>query len=115
MNPVLLRLYPPGFRRAFGSEMVGVYREATEGAGPSARLREAADIVAHALRLRLGIGSAAPGGRLSAGAAPFALAVTAAYAAFNLIGTLGDRYVIRTVGDPADAAPLVTLMNAGHL
>ncbi|MFJ8160214.1 hypothetical protein ACIRBY_04700 [Streptomyces sp. NPDC096136] len=115
MNPVLLRLYPPGFRRAFGSEVAEAYREATEGAGPRARLREAADIAAHALRLRLGIGSAHPGGRLSAGAAPFALAVTAAYAAFNLIGTVGDWYVMRTAGAAGDAAPLVTLMNGGYL
>ncbi|GAA0300736.1 hypothetical protein GCM10010302_44140 [Streptomyces polychromogenes] len=115
MNPVLLRLYPPGFRRAFGDEMAEAYREATEGAGPRARLREAADVVAHALRLRLGIGSAHAGGRLSACAAPFALATTAAYAAFNLIGTAGDWYVMRMAGTAGSAAPLVTLMNGGFL
>ncbi|WP_329447791.1 hypothetical protein OG906_33580 [Streptomyces sp. NBC_01426] len=116
MNPVLLRLYPAGFRRAFGTEMAEAYREAVEGAGPRARLREAADVVAHALRLRLGLGSAYPGGRLFAAAAPFALAATASYAAFNLIGNAADWYVMRTaanvVGDPA---ALTTLMNGSYL
>ncbi|MFG2621320.1 hypothetical protein ACGFXC_27265 [Streptomyces sp. NPDC048507] len=115
MNPVLLRLYPAGFRRAFGGEIAESYREATEGAGPRARMREAADIVAHALRLRLGIGSAQPGGRLSACAAPFALAATAAYAAFNLIGTVGDWYVMRTAGADGAAGPLMTLTNGCYL
>ncbi|MER5808497.1 hypothetical protein ABT143_09935 [Streptomyces sp. NPDC002033] len=115
MNPVLLRLYPAGFRRAFGSEIAESYREATEGAGPRARLREAADVVAHALRLRLGIGSAHPGGRLFACAAPFSLAATAAYAAFNLIGTLGDWYVMRTAGAVGAVGPLMTLMNGCYL
>ncbi|MCF3180671.1 hypothetical protein IPZ70_12085 [Streptomyces polychromogenes] len=115
MNPLLLRLYPPGFRRAFGEEIGEAYREATEGAGPGARLRETADVVAHALRLRLGIGSAQAAGRLSAGAAPFALATTAAYAAFNLIGTVGDWYVMRIAGTAGSAAPLVSPMNGGYL
>ncbi|MCX4960577.1 hypothetical protein [Streptomyces virginiae] len=71
MSRRLLRLYPAGFRRAFGDE-------ATEGGGPVTRLREAADIVAHALRLRLGVGSAHRGGRLFAATAPFASAATGA-------------------------------------
>lgn len=115
MNPVLLRLYPAGFRRAFGSEIAEAYQEATEGAGPRARLREAADVASHALRLRLGIGSAYPGGRLFASAAPFGLAATAAYAAFNLIGNAGDWYVMRTAGTDGSAAPLLTLMNGCYL
>ncbi|MCX5340686.1 hypothetical protein NRF20_14215 [Streptomyces sp. R-74717] len=115
MNPVLLRLYPAGFRRAFGSEIAEAYQEATEGAGPRARLREAADVALHALRLRLGIGSAYPGGRLFASAAPFGLAATAAYAAFNLIGNAGDWYVMRTAGTDGSAGPLLTLMNGCYL
>ncbi|MFD9013952.1 hypothetical protein ACFV0A_33585, partial [Streptomyces sp. NPDC059552] len=70
MNPRLLRLYPAAFRSAFGDEMVEAHRLATENAGPVTRLREAGDIVAHALRLRLGIASAQRGGRLFAAAAP---------------------------------------------
>ncbi|KOV60509.1 hypothetical protein [Streptomyces sp. MMG1121] len=112
MNSFLLRLYPADFRRVFGDEIAESYREATEGAGRTARLREASDVVAHALRLRLGVGSAYPGGRLFAAVAPFALAATAAYAAFNLISTLGDMYAI---GDPAFLAPLVYTMNGCYL
>ncbi|AYG78139.1 hypothetical protein DWB77_00246 [Streptomyces hundungensis] len=115
MNPLLLRLYPAGFRRAFGDEIAESYREATAGAGPCARFREAADIAAHALRLRLGINSAHAGGGLMATAAPFALAATAAYAAFNLIGDVGDWYVMWTVGAAGEAGPLLTLMKAGYL
>ncbi|GHB32161.1 hypothetical protein GCM10010331_18660 [Streptomyces xanthochromogenes] len=115
MNPVLLHLYPAGFRRAFGDEIADSYREATAGAGPRARLREAADVAAHALRLRLGIGSVHAGGRLLAAAAPFGLAATAGYAAFNLVGSVSDWYVIRSAGVAADAGTLATLMNAGYL
>ncbi|MFI6054577.1 hypothetical protein ACIBCO_31365 [Streptomyces violascens] len=115
MNSVLLRLYPAGFRRAFGDEIAESYREATEGAGRRARLRETADIVAHALRLRLGVGSAHPGGRLFATVAPFALAATAAYAAFNLSASVADWYVMRMVGTADRMSPLITLMNGCYL
>ncbi|MGW3327997.1 hypothetical protein [Streptomyces virginiae] len=103
MSRRLLRLYPADFRRAFGDEVAEAYREATEGAGPITRLREALDIVAHALRLRLGVGSAHRGGRLFAATAPFALAATGAYAAFLLASTLNIAYV---VGLPDLEAPL---------
>lgn len=103
MTPPLLRLYPAGFRRAFGDELAEAYREATEGAGRAARFREACDVVAHALRLRLGLGSAQRGGRLLGAAAPFALAATAAYAAFDLVSVLSDRIVS---GDPDFLVPL---------
>ncbi|MFG3280810.1 hypothetical protein [Streptomyces sp. NPDC048111] len=93
MNSALLRLYPAGFRRAFGDELADAFREATEGASAAARFRETCDVVAHALRLRLGLGSARRGGRLFAAVAPFALVATAAYAAFNLVSVLGDWYV----------------------
>lgn len=112
MNPVLLRLYPVGFRRAFGDEIAESYREATDGAGRRARLREAADIAAHALRLRLGVGSARPGGRLLAAVAPFGLAATGAYAAFNLVDSVADWYVMGAAGH---GWPLVDLMNVGCL
>ncbi|MFG2177369.1 hypothetical protein ACGFLS_01360 [Streptomyces abikoensis] len=115
MNPVLLRLYPAGFRRAFGDEIAESYREATEGAGRRVRLREAADIASHAVRLRLGLGSAHPGGRLFAAVAPFALAATAAYAAFNLVGSAGDWYVMRAAGTADRMGPLMTLMNGCYL
>ncbi|MFJ7591264.1 hypothetical protein ACIQZO_28585 [Streptomyces sp. NPDC097617] len=103
MNPRLLRLYPAGFRRAFGDEIAEAYREATEDAGPVTRLWEAGDIVAHALRLRLGVGSAHRGGRLFAVTAPFALAATGAHAAFLLASALNRAYV---TGRPAFESPL---------
>ncbi|WP_374772050.1 hypothetical protein OG756_01890 [Streptomyces sp. NBC_01310] len=112
MNPRLLRLYPAGFRRAFGDEMAEAYREATENAGPVTRLREAGDIVAHALRLRLGVGSAHRGGHLFAAAAPFALAATGAHAAFRLTSTINLAYVS---GQPDFADPLGYAINGCFL
>ncbi|MCX4539831.1 hypothetical protein [Streptomyces sp. NBC_01565] len=103
MSPPVLRLYPARFRREFGDEIAEAYREATEGAGPLTRFREGFDIAAHALRLRLGLGSAQRGGRLFAAAAPFALAGTAAEAAFNLVSTLSDW---RISGNPDFLVPL---------
>ncbi|MGW6984489.1 hypothetical protein ACWGE1_34425 [Streptomyces sp. NPDC054932] len=108
----LLRLYPAGFRRAFGDEVAEAYREATEGAGPVTRLREAGDIVAHALRLRLGVASAYRGGRLFAAAAPFALAATGAHAAFRLASTLNLAYV---TGRPDFEDPLGYAINGLYL
>ncbi|MGW6577253.1 hypothetical protein ACWGAN_34465 [Streptomyces sp. NPDC054945] len=108
MSLRLLRLYPAGFRRAFGDEVAEAYREATEGAGPITRVREAADIVAHALRLRLGVGSAQRGGRLFAATAPFALAATGAHAAFLLASTINFAYV---TGRPDFETPLGYAMN----
>lgn len=107
MSTPLLRLYPAGFRRAFGDEIAEAYREATEGAGRIARLREAGDIAAHALRLRLRLGSAHRGGRLFAAAAPFALAATAAYAAFGLVSMISDW---RLSGNPDFLVPLSYVM-----
>ncbi|CAM5666715.1 hypothetical protein SAVIM338S_06919 [Streptomyces avidinii] len=69
----LLKLYPAAYRREFGDEIAEAYREATAGAGRTARLREGVDIVGHALRMRLGLGSAGRTGRLLAAVAPFAV------------------------------------------
>ncbi|MGW2592791.1 hypothetical protein ACWCXC_21305 [Streptomyces sp. NPDC001515] len=107
MSTPLLRLYPAGFRRDFGDEIAASYREAVQGAGRWARAREAGDIVAHALRLRLRLGSSQRGGPPCAAAAPFALAATAAYAAFTLVSLVGDRYVS---GNPDFLVPLSYVM-----
>ncbi|MEV6415194.1 hypothetical protein [Kribbella sp. NPDC051718] len=50
-----------------------------------ARVRADADLIAHALRVRLRLDSASPGGRFFALTAPFALAVAAAYAGIQLM------------------------------
>ncbi|MFG2487635.1 MULTISPECIES: hypothetical protein [Streptomyces] len=76
----LLRLYPAAFRREFGDEIAEAYHEATHGAGRAARVREALDISGHALRMRLGLGSARRPGRLLAALAPFAAAAVGANA-----------------------------------
>ncbi|MFF5339055.1 hypothetical protein [Streptomyces sp. NPDC013181] len=107
MSTPLLRLYPAGYRHAFGDDIAEAYREAVEGAGRSARLREAGDIVAHALRVRLRLGSAQRAGRLFAAATPFALAATAAYAAFGLVSMLADW---RLSGNPDFLVPLSYVM-----
>ncbi|MGW7099707.1 hypothetical protein [Streptomyces sp. NPDC054838] len=76
----LLRLYPAGFRREFGDEIAVAHREATRGAGRAARIREALDVTGHALRMRLGVGSARRSGQLLAAVAPFAIAAVGASA-----------------------------------
>ncbi|MEU9361477.1 hypothetical protein AB0D35_25635 [Streptomyces sp. NPDC048301] len=108
----LLRLYPAGFRRDFGEEIAEAYREATQGMGRRVRLREAADVVGHATRLRLGFGSAGRAGRFFAAVTPFALAATGAYAAFALVETAANWYAMGAAGH---GAPLVTALNACHL
>ncbi|RLV04569.1 hypothetical protein CTZ27_11685 [Streptomyces griseocarneus] len=73
----VLRLYPAGYRSAYGEEIIDVHREMTAGMPRAARLRADADLAGHALRVRLGLDSASRGGRFFAMAAPFALAVAA--------------------------------------
>lgn len=86
MSHPVLRLYPAAYRAAYGHEILDVHREMTTGLPRTARLRADADLVAHALRVRLGLDSASPGGRFFALAAPFALAVAAAYSGIHLMG-----------------------------
>ncbi|MFI1865268.1 hypothetical protein [Streptomyces jumonjinensis] len=80
----LLVLYPSGYRAAYGREIADTYREMTAGLSHGARLREGADLAAHALRVRSGLGSADPLGRFLASAAPFALAAAAVIAGIRL-------------------------------
>ncbi|MCX4625880.1 hypothetical protein [Streptomyces sp. NBC_01443] len=68
----LVRLYPAAYRQEFGDEIADAYHEATRAAGWPARVREGVDVVGHALRMRLGLGSAGRSGRLLAASAPFA-------------------------------------------
>ncbi|WP_328303390.1 hypothetical protein OG389_35750 [Streptomyces sp. NBC_00435] len=76
----LLKLYPAAFRREFGDEIAEAYREATRDAGRAARVREALDVTGHALRMRLGLGSARRPGQLLAALAPFAAVAVGASA-----------------------------------
>lgn len=61
-----------------------MHREMTAGLPRPARLRADADLVAHALRVRLGLDSASPAGRFFALAAPFALAAAAVSSGLHL-------------------------------
>ncbi|WP_328988518.1 hypothetical protein OG394_20070 [Kribbella sp. NBC_01245] len=85
MRESLLQLYPAAYRTAHGQEIVDVHRELTEGLPRAARLRADADLVAHALRVRLRLDSASPAGRLFVLAAPFALAVGAVNSGIHLM------------------------------
>ncbi|GAA1927119.1 hypothetical protein GCM10009716_38970 [Streptomyces sodiiphilus] len=84
MSDRLVRLYPVAYRAAHGQEIVDVHREMTAELSRPARLRADADLAAHALRVRLGLDSASPAGRLFALAAPFALAAAAVTSGLHL-------------------------------
>ncbi|WP_404815324.1 hypothetical protein [Streptomyces thermolineatus] len=86
----LLRLYPAAYRQAHGDEIAAIHAEATAGAGPVGRLREDADVAAHALRVRLRITSTDPAGRLLAAAAPYAVAGSAAWAALAVVRVVAE-------------------------
>ncbi|MCU7823343.1 hypothetical protein [Kitasatospora sp. DSM 101779] len=72
-----MRLYPAAYRAERGPELSTVYADTTAGAGRLAAARELAGIAGYGLRLRTGLTSAAPGGRLLAAAAPLVLAAGA--------------------------------------
>jgi hypothetical protein len=85
MSRSLLRLYPAAYRASCGQEILDVHRELTTDLPRAARLRADAELVAHALRVRLGLDSASPGGQFAALAAPFALAVALAHSGIQLM------------------------------
>ncbi|MEV8094257.1 hypothetical protein [Kitasatospora sp. NPDC085879] len=80
-----LRLYPAAYRAGRGPELAAVYADTTAGAGRLAAARELAGIAGYGLRLRTGLTSAAPGGRLLAVAAPLVLAAGAGTALPDLL------------------------------
>lgn len=88
--PRLFFLYPRRYRELYGEEILQLYRDATEGAGPAARRRERFDIAAHAIRIRTHTGGRQVFGRFALAAAPYALAAAVAIAAVGLTGTLAD-------------------------
>ncbi|MEF3118941.1 hypothetical protein [Streptomyces chrestomyceticus] len=81
----LLRLYPASYRREHGPEIAAIHADVIRGAGRLARLREAADMVRHALRVHLCLTSADGPGRFLAAAAPYVLAVVCAPALFGVL------------------------------
>ncbi|MFE4262130.1 hypothetical protein [Streptomyces sp. NPDC056883] len=93
----LVKLYPAAYRREFGDEISDAYREATRGAGTPARVRESADVLGHALRMRLGLGSGRRSGRLLAALAPFALIAVAA-SALSWTGVMRNALIVAGLG-----------------
>ncbi|GAB2781533.1 hypothetical protein GCM10027073_12670 [Streptomyces chlorus] len=81
----VLRLYPAAYRQTHGGEIAATYREMTAGEPLSSRLQEGAGLAAHAVRMRMGLGSAAPLARVLARAYPFALAASAAACGLHLL------------------------------
>ncbi|MET9643503.1 hypothetical protein [Streptomyces syringium] len=97
MTTPLMRLYPAEYRTRHGHEIAEVYRQAVDGAGRLARSREAADLAAHALRIRLRLSSDRRAGRLFAAAAPFVVAALAAHAGLELFKLAA--FLLDTRGD----------------
>ncbi|MFE2165072.1 hypothetical protein ACFXB3_08360 [Streptomyces sp. NPDC059447] len=108
----LVKLYPTAYRQEFGDEIAGAYREATRGAALPTRVREAVDVAGHALRMRLGLGSATRAGRLLAALAPFA-AVTVGATALSWARLMGRATVTAVV--TADVGPAFALPVAAQL
>lgn len=105
-----LRLYPADYRRERGDEIAAVVAENTVGAGPVALVREAADLAAYGLRLRLGLTATSPGGRLATLAAPL---VAGGLAGMDAYGRLGNVHLARywlTTLPPETGWPLVSYL-----
>jgi hypothetical protein len=79
-----LALYPGRYRRERGDEMAVVFADSTAGAGPVAKARELFDLASYGLRMRTGLTSTSPGGRLAALTAPLAAGAAAGIAAVEM-------------------------------
>ncbi|MFB7502489.1 hypothetical protein [Streptomyces broussonetiae] len=80
-----LRCHPAAYRARHEAELTAIYAEATQGAGPLGRLREALDVAGHGLRRRTGLGSDRTAGQVLAQAAPSAVAVAAGGSVVNML------------------------------
>ncbi|WP_329566585.1 hypothetical protein [Kitasatospora sp. NBC_01266] len=90
-----LHCYPRRYRIERGAEIADVFAETTEAAGRLARARELYGVAAYGSRLRLGLTSSQPAGRLFGTAAPL---VAGAWAGISLLGL----YIVLTDGLPID-------------
>ncbi|MEU4096358.1 hypothetical protein [Streptomyces sp. NPDC026673] len=84
-HDAVIRLYPAAYRRQHGAEIAATLEDVTDGAGGLGALRETAAVAGHALRMRTGLGSARPAGRLLAGLIPYVVAVAASASAALLV------------------------------
>ncbi|MER7771627.1 hypothetical protein [Kitasatospora sp. NPDC096140] len=82
-----LQLFPAGYRRVNGDEMVAVFADATAEADRSAVAREVFDLAAYGLRVRLGLTGSSVIGRVLALAAPM---VAGALAGSGLVPWVAD-------------------------
>ncbi|NUP51712.1 MAG: hypothetical protein HOW97_31005 [Catenulispora sp.] len=91
----VLRLYPKGYRHQQGSELSGTYTAATAGAGRLEVLREAFDLAAHGLRVRLGLTSDRYAGAVLAAAVPYvagSIAGLSGYMLYLLFGSTTNAH-----------------------
>lgn len=72
------RAYPSAYRRKYAAEISDLISRVTADQGRRAGALEEAAVLGHALRLRTGLNSARPGGRLLAGLLPVVVPVAAA-------------------------------------
>ncbi|MER8182257.1 hypothetical protein [Kitasatospora sp. NPDC094015] len=96
----LIGLYPARYRELYGEDIAATFAEVTEGLTGRALLRERLDLASHALRLRLGIASTDPAGRILAGAAPIALALGAGVCVSDLLWIMRDFVPVFTHARP---------------
>lgn len=87
----VLRLYPKGYRHQQGSELIGTYTAATADAGRLEVLREAFDLAAHGLRVRLGLTSDRYTGAALAVAVPYIVGSVAGLSGYMLYQLFGGR------------------------
>lgn len=82
---IALRLYPAAYRAEHQRSMVGVFLDATEGAGRLAVAREVVGIAVHGARVRTALTSSRTPGRLATEAAPYALGSAAALSVWTAL------------------------------
>ncbi|WUD70812.1 hypothetical protein OG937_03525 [Streptomyces sp. NBC_00510] len=79
-HPVI-GLYPAAYRGQHGAEIAATLEDVTSGVGRLEALRETAAVAGHALRMRTGLDSARPAGRVLAALIPCIVAVAASLSA----------------------------------
>lgn len=97
----ILWVYPKRYRRSHGPELTAIYLESVAGLGRVSVMRERADLLGHAVRVRLGISAAQPHGALLATANPYMLASLCAFGIVELFESWASRRALSGLAVPA--------------
>lgn len=97
----ILKIYPKRYRALHGPELAAIYLESVAGLGRTSAIREQADLLGHAIRVRFGVSGTHPHGGLLAKASPYTLASLCAFGIVELFESWTNQKALSGLAVPA--------------